>query len=255
VDRWVAERGAPRHDADGRFGGYTGSCADITERLEAEQAAHEFNERLINAQEEERARVARELHDDVSQRLARLAMDLGRLQRVPARDVRSDELIDSVCAELTRLGEDVHALSYELHPSVLVDLGLDAALKGECERFSKHTALPIALRLRDLPQAVPRNLALGLFRITQESLRNAIRHGRAGRIEVTLWGVEQGLQLAVRDDGIGFDLARHRQHHLSLGLASMRERARLLGGEFDIDSEPGHGTTVIVWVPLAEKSP
>ncbi len=252
--RWISAHGVPRYDADGRFIGYIGSCVDITERIEAEQAARDLNGRLINAMENERARVGRELLDDVSQRLARLAIDVGRLQSVPSCNAKVGGLISGIHDELVRLSDDVHNISYELHPSALIDLGLDDALKAECDRFSKQAAVPIKVNFHNLPSSIPRDAALGFYRIAQESLNNAVRHGRATRIEVTLRGLDEGLQLAVCDDGIGIDPSRN-LHRPSLGLAGMKERARLLGGELDVESEYGHGTTIVAWIPLTEKYP
>jgi PAS domain S-box-containing protein len=245
--RWVTDHGVPLFDADGHFSGFIGSCVDITERIEAEQAARDLSGRLINAQEDERARLARELHDDVTQRIARMAIDLGRFQHAPD----SANLVNGVREGLVRLSEDIHAMSYELHPSVLVDLGLDESLKVECANFSKQVSIPIDVKLRDLPAGIPRNLAIGLFRIAQEALRNAARHGRASRIDVSLRGADHGLQLTVQDDGVGFNTSRH-ANRPSLGIAGMRERARLLGGELEIESQPGNGATVFAWVPVVE---
>ncbi len=247
--RWISSHGVPQFNSKEEFLGYIGSCIDNTDRVTAEREARELSERLINAQEGERARVAQELHDDVSQRLARLALDLGRLQNLQRPHVDFDAVVAGVREELMRLNEDVHALSYNLHPSVLVDLGLDAALKAECDHVSRRSAIAISLKLRDLPRAVPRDVALGVFRVAQEALRNAAEHGRAESIDVTLRGVDDGLQLAVRDNGIGFDPSRHR-HHPSLGLASMKARIRLLNGELDLESAPGEGTMVVAWVPV-----
>jgi signal transduction histidine kinase len=150
---------------------------------------------------------------------------------------------------LVRLSEDVHALSYQLHPSVLEDLGLVAALKAEGEHFTRRESIPVEVKVREIPEPVPRSAALCLFRVAQEALRNVARHARARTVEVSLHGLEGGLQLAVRDDGCGFDPAAQRDRP-SLGLASMRERVHLLDGELDIDSAPGHGTTILAWVPL-----
>jgi PAS domain S-box-containing protein len=251
VYRWVSDNRVPRFDAEDHFAGYIGSCMDITDRIEAEEAARDLSARLINAQEEERARLARELHDDFTQRLARMAIDLGRLQHASAVPAAMTDLVRGVREGLVRLSEDVHAISYELHPAVLVDLGLDAALKVECENLSKREAVAVDVKFRDLPDAIPRNLAICLFRIAQEALRNAVRHGRATRIELSLRGIEGGLQLAVRDNGLGFDATLHRKRP-GLGLSSMVERVRLVGGELDVESEPGHGTSIVTWVPLSE---
>jgi PAS domain S-box-containing protein len=227
---------------------FTGFVRDITERKEAERAAREFSGRLIHAQEEERARLARELHDDITQRLARLAIDTGRAEH-EGIGRRIGEKIREVREGLVRLSEDVHGLSYRLHPSILDDLGLGEALKAECGRVSRPGTCEATLMMREVPEDVPRDVALCLYRVTQESLRNASRHSHARAVEVTLRGMEGGLQLAVHDDGVGFDATLPRHRH-SLGLASMRERLRLVGGELDIDSVEGQGTTIIAWVPL-----
>jgi signal transduction histidine kinase len=155
---------------------------------------------------------------------------------------------------LVRLSEDVHSLSYRLHSSLLDDLGLAEAIKAECERFSRQESIPAEVKLRDLPPTLPRDAALGLFRIAQEALRNVARHAQANAVDIMLRAMDDGLQLAVRDNGVGFDPSRKREH-LSLGLASMRERAGLLGGELDIESTAGHGTTVVAWVPLKAQKP
>lgn len=218
----------------------------------AEVAAYDLSRRLLHAHEEARTRLARELHDDVTQRLAFLAITAGRIEqgtaeRSPAETAR--EMREG----LVRLSEDVHALSYRLHPSILEDLGLTAALQAEGERFSRQESIPVAVKWRDLPAALPHHAALCLFRVAQEALRNAVRHARASTIEVSLRGLDGGVQLAVQDDGCGFDPA-HQRSRPSLGLASMRERVQLLGGELDVDSAPGHGTTIVAWVPLTGES-
>jgi signal transduction histidine kinase len=221
-------------------------------RRRAEEAAHALSRRLIHAQEEERARLARDLHDDVTQRLARLAIDAGRVERGVNVD-SVGEIMRSVRDGLVRLSEDVHALSYRLHPSVLEDLGLAEALKAECERFSRQESIPSDVKLWDLPVVIPPDPALCLFRVAQGALRNVARHARARGVEVLLRGMDGGVQLAVRDDGIGFDPTGEKDGP-TLGLASMDERVHLAGGELDIESAPGHGTTIVAWVPLKEES-
>jgi len=225
---------------------------DITERKQAEQTAREFGGRLLHAQEAARARLARELHDDITQRLARLAIDAGRVETGLDGAARS-ETMREVRDGLVRLSEDVHSLSYRLHPALLEDLGLADALRAECERFTRQETIPINLKLENLPAKIPFATGLCLFRVTQEALRNVARHALAPAAEVSLRPLDSGLQLAVTDAGTGFDPRRQRQRP-SLGLASMRERVRLLDGELDIESAPGQGTTILVWVPLKAKA-
>jgi len=220
-------------------------------RHRSEAEAHELSGRLINAGEEERARLARELHDDVTQRLASLAIDAGRNERSWA-GAGGGAAMRTMREGLVRLSEDVHILSYRLHPSILNDLGLVEALKAECERFSPTCPTRLEANPQDMPEQLPQDVALCLFRIAQESLRNVARHAGASAAEISLRRLQGGLQLSVRDDGVGFDPARHRTH-VSLGHASMRQRAISLGGKIDIDSTPGQGTVVRAWVPMKEE--
>jgi signal transduction histidine kinase len=219
-------------------------------RKQAEQAAREFGGRLLHAQEAERARLARELHDDITQRLARLAIDAGRVESGTVGAV-ANQIMREVRDGLVRLSEDVHSLSYKLHPALLEDLGLADALKAECERFTRHESIPVEIKLDELPAAIPHETGLCLFRITQEALRNVARHARAGSVKVSMRCLDGGLQLAVADTGVGFEPAQERDRP-SLGLASMRERVRLVGGELDVESSPGHGTTIVAWVTLGK---
>jgi signal transduction histidine kinase len=222
--------------------------------LEHQKAANQIRElagRLIDAQEQERTRLARELHDDITQRLARLAIDVGRCEQ-GTTDRRPEETAREVRSGLAQLSEDVHALSYRLHPSILEDLGLAEALKAEIDRFQRQNSIAAKVKLRDLPDPVPPEVALCLFRVAQEALRNVARHSRATTVEISLRPADEGLQLAIQDDGAGFDPAAER-HQPSLGLSSMKERVVLLGGELEIESAPGQGATVLAWVPL--KSP
>ncbi len=222
--------------------------ASLARQRRANKAIRNLSGRLIHAQEEERARLARDLHDDVTQRLARLAIDAGRIEReAPASGV--GDAMRGVREGLVQLSEDVHALSYRLHPSILEDLGLVEALRAECERSTGQGFGLVDFKCSGVLERVPKDAALCMFRVAQESLRNAARHAMARSVEVTLRRMNDGLQLAIHDDGVGFDLARQHQRP-SLGLAGMNERVRLLGGELEIDTAPGHGTTVVAWVPL-----
>jgi signal transduction histidine kinase len=221
------------------------------QRHQSESAAHELSARLIHAQEEERSRLARELHDDVTQRLASLAIDAGREERT-LPSAGGGAAMQSMREGLVRLSADVHALSYRLHPSVLEDLGLMEALKSECARFSRTCPTRLEVSASEIPDNLPRDTALCLFRIAQEGLRNIARHAGARHAELSLRRRNGGLQLAISDDGGGFDPVRDHDR-ASLGHASMRQRAFLLGGKVKIDSRPGRGTTILAWVPLQEK--
>jgi len=256
--RWVLDSGVPKYGPDGSFSGYIGCVVDITERkfaedltresrVEVEKSHREIQQlagRLITAHEDERQRLARELHDDLTQRLARLAIDAGRMESA----VDAPEGMRLLREGLVRLSEDVHALSYRLHPSVLDDLGLVEALKAECERVMRHGELRVDVEASAAPGILPAEVSLCLFRVAQEALSNAARHAHASAVTVVLSSLSRGLRLAVSDNGSGFDPDGPRGR-ASLGLASMRERVRLLHGELDIKSTPGRGTTVVAWVP------
>jgi PAS domain S-box-containing protein len=256
--RWLLASGVPKYGLDGSFDGFIGCDVDITERRNAEDLIRESRAalevghreiqqlagRLLTAHEDERRRLARELHDDLTQRLARLAIDVGRMENA----ANAPEGARALREDLVRLSEDVHALSYRLHPSVLDDLGLVEALKAECDRVARHGELRVDVEASGVPEALRAEASLCLFRVAQEALSNAARHAHASAVTVLLSSRGTGLQLAVSDNGNGFDTARSRDH-VSLGLASMRERVRLLSGELDIESTPGRGTTVVAWVP------
>ncbi len=219
-----------------------------TQRRRAEAAANEVSARFIHAQEEDRSRLARELHDDVTQRLASLAIDAGREERKSLNSLAGSAM-RTMREHLVRLSEDVHALSYRLHPSIVEDLGLLEALKAECERHSTTCLIRLDGNPEAIPENLPRDVALCLFRIVQEGLRNIARHAGASQAEVQLRSLDGGLQLSVRDNGDGFDPAQNRSR-MSLGHASMRQRVSLLGGKVDIVGIPGQGTTISAWVPL-----
>jgi signal transduction histidine kinase len=152
---------------------------------------------------------------------------------------------------LAKLSEDVHALSYRLHPSVIEDLGLIAALRAECDRVSRNESLRVDLDCGTVTGAVPPDVALCLFRVVQEALRNIARHAKATDVKVVMGPSDGGLLLTIRDNGAGFDKSRV-EERASLGLVSMRERVHLLGGKIDIAGQPGRGTVLTAWVPLRQ---
>lgn len=226
-------------------------------RRRAEQEARTLGGRLITAYDDEGRRIARELHDDITQRLAGLAMEAAALARLSEPGART-AMEQSIGSELAGLSRDVHALSYRLHPSVIDDLGLAEALHIECERIARRAAVEVKFDAgADVGTdagagagkgAIRGERALCLFRVAQEALRNAARHAQASRIHVALRAEGGGATLSVNDDGCGFDPTDARAQ-ASLGLASMRERVALLGGRLDIRSRRGHGTHVTAWLP------
>jgi PAS domain S-box-containing protein len=248
-ERWIdhVARVAAR-DATGRTIKSFGVLRDITKSKRAEEMLRDLSRHLIRAHEDERALLARELHDDVTQRLAVLAIDVGRAE-LDAPGGAQAEVMRSVRAELVRLSEDIHSLAYQLHPSVLEELGLVEALRAECERRARQGRLAVSMDLDSLPTIAGKEAQLCLFRIAQEALNNVARHSGTFAASVTLRWAEGGLLLAIRDDGVGFDPVSAREGH-SLGLASMRERVNLVNGTLDIETAPGRGTTLIAWVPL-----
>lgn len=219
-------------------------------RRRAERAARDFSDRLITAQEDERSRLARELHDDVTQRLAALAIEVGRAQNRGSK--ADDATMREIRQGLVKLSEDVHALSYRLHPSILDDLGLVEALNAESERFSRLELLPVNVKIDDNFIAPPPQIALCLFRIAQEALRNIGRHAGASQVEVSLHGSDSGFRICIRDNGVGFE-PKHPRQRASLGLSSMQQRMYSLGGKLSIESTPGNGTMVLAWVPAREE--
>jgi len=234
-------------DASGRPTRVAGVLQDITEQKRTEEELTTFSRRLIQAQEAERALLARDLHDDVTQRLAMLAIELGRAEFSAPGGPPAGRLT-TVREGLVRLSEDIHALAYRLHPAVLEELGLAEALRTECERRGRHVDIAVTLDLDPVPAAVGTDATLCLYRVAQEALNNVARHARAHAASVVLRQVDGGLLLAVRDDGVGFDPDEPRTRG-SLGLVSMRERLRLVNGTLDVDSAPGHGTVIVAWVP------
>lgn len=217
-------------------------------RRRAEFDAEGLAGRLVTAHEDERRRLARELHDDVTQRLAGLAIEAAELEggRTGAGNA---EAAHSIRVGLAELGEDIHALSYRLHPSVIEDLGLVEALRIECDRVAQQGALRVSFDCRGVPKKLSADAALCLFRVAQEALRNVERHAQASKVDVSVVGRNEGIALAVRDDGAGFDSSSTAKR-ASLGLASMRERVRILDGRFAIESGPGIGTSLSAWLPL-----
>lgn len=223
---------------------------DVTDRKRVERDLRKLGARMLTVQEEERRRVARELHDDFSQRLALLAIDLERLtQRPPATKQDWDSRIRSMWSQTQELTSDVHRLSHQLHPSKLEELGLVTTVRSYCRELSKQTKLKVEFSDANIPRSLPGETALCLYRIVQEALRNVIKHSGSRTAFVELRGGSNDVCLEVSDTGKGFDLEASRRSD-GLGLASMRERVKSLGGELSICSQPSQGTRVAVRIPL-----
>ena len=251
--RWMLNRGVPRFLGNGEFSGYIGCCIDITEQKEAKAAQAELGGRLIQAQEAERARIARDLHDDINQRLALLANGLQELWQIaPERDAIEQKQIGDLWHLTGEIAADVQHISHQLHPSKLHYLGLAAAVRDLCQEFSKLHKIDVECVTRDLSRDLDENTSLTLFRIVQESLRNIAKHSRARHVKVDLCGRPTGILLRVSDDGVGFD-ARHRRNGEGLGLVSMQERLKVSGGVLTIWSRPSLGTQVEAIVPLSNR--
>jgi PAS domain S-box-containing protein len=250
--RWILDHGVPRFN-DGSFAGYIGTCVDITERKSAEQALSTMSQRLIEVQEEERTWIARELHDDINQRLAVLAVKLSGLkQSLPATSTDLRKKIKEVSKEIVDLGNDVQSLSHRLHSSKLEILGLDVATAGFCREFSDRQGVKIDFHSENVPRDLPKDVSLSLFRAMQEALQNAAKHSGSREFEVSLTGSASEIELTVHDSGIGFKPEEALEGQ-GLGLTSMKERLKLVGGELLIDSRSQHGTTVHMRVPLSSK--
>jgi PAS domain S-box-containing protein len=233
------------------------SVTDITERLEAVEGLRESQRelrvltgRLFHAQETERRRIARELHDDMNQSLALLAIELDVLgQQPPESAAQLGRRVRELSARVKQLSSSVHDLSHQLHPSKLEQVGLHAAVRGLCKELAQSHKLSIDFTGDELPEAIPEAAALCLYRIVQEALRNVIKHSGAGRAGVELAWSAGAICLQVFDDGVGFD-PRSARGEGGLGLVSMRERLRLVNGTITIDSEPSGGTRITARVPL-----
>ena len=214
----------------------------------AEKSKIQLGRRLITAQEDERRLLARELHDDMSQRLARLAIDTGFVASNQGSDAAT-EVMQNLQPELVRISQDVHDMSYRLHPSLIEDLGLVAALQTECERMRRYTDAVIVDQIDKVQREIPNETALCLYRIAQEAINNAIKYANADTIEIVLMREQQSLVLSVRDNGKGFD-SKDDPLQSGLGLSSMRERAEIAGGSLEIRSQDGKGTTVSAILPI-----
>ena len=252
--RWVFDLGVPRFNPDGSFAGYIGSCIDVTERKEAEGVLSTVSRRLIEAHEEERTWLARELHDDINQRLALIAVNLDVLkQELNLSTGQATRHINDIREQIKDLGIDVQALSHRLHSSKLEYLGLAAAAGGFCREFAERKAVQIDFHSDVIPKTLPHEVSLCLFRVLQEALQNATKHSGSDHYQVALQYAAEEIQLNVSDFGRGFDPEEALKGR-GLGITSMRERLKLVSGELSIDSQTRYGAVVRARVPLLSRA-
>jgi PAS domain S-box-containing protein len=245
---WLRSRARFFCGIDGEAERMLGISGDITERKRAQEALSRVTGQLVEAQEQERSRIGRELHDDVSQRLALLSISLSQLEDKNNLPLEVWDGIEELKQMTSNIATDVHVLSHELHPSNLEYLGLVSGIRGWCEEYGEQHKLEIDFKSDELPP-LRQEVSLCLFRVLQEALHNAAKHSGVKRIEVQLTEKSGEIHLIVSDLGKGFDIDAARQKR-GLGLTSMQERVRLIGGTMVIESKPLAGTVVHVCVPF-----
>ena len=246
-------------DAQGATAGWATVSVNITERRQAERALRESRQelralagRLIHAEEEERKRMSRELHDDLTQKLALLAFDTASLVLAPPPALEEMKgSLRSLQTRIVQLAEGVRQISHQLHPAILEDLGLTAALSELCEEFSTREGVEVVFEKEDMPKNLPVDVATCLYRVAQEALHNVSKHAHATEVRLKISGSPEGFHLCIYDTGVGFD-SQTDLFQRGLGIVSMKERVRLVQGEFSIHSQPGRGTEVKVFVPLSK---
>lgn len=263
-EHWFLMRVTPLKGAQG----VVISHADISERVriakalerhvlllsEKQEELESLTGKLIEAQEQERRRIARDLHDDFNQRLAALSVELETIERTPsAPPERIARQLAAMRGQVGLLSDDLHDLAYKLHPSLLDHVGLELAVREHIHEFAKRTKVPVIYTPREVPGTLPPEIATALFRVMQESLQNVSKYAAATIVTVRLTGSSKGIGLSVRDNGKGFETDSYQAERAGLGLVSMQERARQLGGVFRIHSRFGQGAKVCVWIPLSQE--
>ena len=264
-ERWFLTRITPMKSGQGIVMSHTDISRLVRMGLELEQHVLLLGDkqqelevltgRLIEVQEQERKRIARDLHDDFNQRLAVLSVELAIVQRaLVAAPEPIPRQLTAVRGQIVQLSNDLHDLAYKLHPSLLEHVGLEIALRDHIAQFTKQTGLPVTCLVRAVPGTLPPEIATALFRVIQESLQNVCKHAQATAVTVRLSGSSKGIGVSVRDNGKGFEMDRPSTQRPGIGLISMHERARLQGGYCKIRSCSTQGTTVCAWIPLSPEA-
>ena len=228
---------------------FVGEVLDLTERKRAEETLLNVKRKLVEAQEQERARIARDLHDDVNQRLALLAVEIDQMKQEPPSDERLSERLGQISKQTEEILADIQAISHQLHSSKLEQLGIVVAMKSLCEEVSAQHGAEVRFSHDQIPSAIAPDISLCLFRVLQEALHNAVKHSGVRQFDAQLRARPGELSLRVSDAGAGFD-PDAMVSHKGLGLISMSERLHLVHGAIVIYSKPGHGTTIEARVPL-----
>jgi signal transduction histidine kinase len=245
-------RGEAQRDAQGRIVQLHGTVQDITERKAAEEIVRDMSGRLITAHEEERSRIARELHDDLSQQMALLQISVEQFEQgATGLSSKLRKELNNIAEAAAEISSDIHDLSHRLHPTKLDMIGLVPSLTSFCEEYSEKHQLRVYFSHDHIPNQIPKDVTLCLFRIVQEALRNVVKHSGATEVNVDLSGIGDRIELCVSDSGVGFDPESEKGKG-GLGLLSMSERLRLVGGELTVESQPAHGARIRVRIPLPE---
>ena len=266
AEQWLCWEVRPWEASEGWVGGIIIFSEDISERKRAEKELRQnqkdlrdqqaqlqkLNAELLTAQEEERKRIARDLHDDFTQQLAALTIDLQR-QSLLASETNTPHasLLVKMGKKTEQLTTELQRLAHQLHPSLLEHVGLEAAIRECVDEFSVRTGVKTEIVVRELPAVIPLAQATCLYRVLQEGLQNVKKHAKAANIIVRLLSARNGVELCIQDDGRGFDQSEAAAHPRGLGLTSMAERVKGLHGTFCIQGTAGFGTNIRVWVPVA----
>ncbi|MHC4131225.1 MAG: MEDS domain-containing protein [Planctomycetota bacterium] len=243
-DKWDKERKKARDELEMRVENRTAELAKSRETLRM------LTGQLLSVQEEERRRLARELHDDLTQRLAILAIDIGKLEGQLKSDTNTfAPKLKDIKQRIIDLSANVHDISRQLHPSIIDDLGLRQAIQSECKNFTKREGILINYHSKEIPSKIQKQISVCLFRTVQEGLRNIAKHANVKQANVSLLNDNNDIILTIEDSGDGFDI--NKDHKMGLGLVSMQERVHLISGSFSIKSKPGRGTKIKVTASLS----
>jgi signal transduction histidine kinase len=246
----VSSLAYPVFGTRGELTEYVGTIIDITERIDAEAARHELLRRLVGAQEDERRRIAVEMHDEFGQLLSALVLKLSTLKRDRGRRTNLGRQLESIEEIARQLDADLELIVSTLRPPSLDDLGLIAAISYYIERWSEHFGIHAQLHSTGLDAFdLTDEIEIALYRIAQEALNNVAKHSQAVNVAILIDRRSDRVSLIIEDDGVGFDMAPRMGSRQRFGLVGMHERATLLGGTLDVESSPGNGTTVAVRIP------